>query len=356
MNFLIKSIFFIYIFVFSNFIIADENKIIFEVNKNIITTVDFKNRLKFLEIISAANLQNTSEKDLLDDYFSSILFYEYVKNNEYLNSTLKKETNIIFEEITSNYKIKETLQKDTIIKNIQYDFARKIVLENILENHKEYIFSNSKDTNFIYKFSINYITLPKFKSFPQKEFKKILDLNNFDKLKIFLKNYDIDFYSKEVEIKDLNQIEKKIRALANNNLNILFEENLDFYRIINLQKKLDISNGVYYRLVNFETNKKLLKEEENCNFINLAFDIKSNEYEYNKLNDKIKNNLISINDFIIFQNDEIYDYIFLCEIKVSEEFLKNININKKISLVAKDIEMDFINKYSKLYNAKKLYE
>ena len=42
----------------------------------------------------------------------------------------------------------------------------------------------------------------------------------------------------------------------------------------------------------------------------------SKEYEFNKLNDKIKNNLISINDFIIFQNNNLINYIFLCEIKI----------------------------------------
>ena len=37
-------------------------------------------------------------------------------------------------------------------------------------------------------------------------------------------------------------------------------------------------------------------------------------------------------------------------------FLKEININKKISFIANDIELDFINKYSKLFKTKKYYE
>ena len=39
-----------------------------------------------------------------------------------------------------------------------------------------------------------------------------------------------------------------------------------------------------------------------------------------------------------------------------KNFLKEVNINKKINFIAKNIELDFINKYSKQYNAKKYYE
>ena len=81
----------------------------------------------------------------------------------------------------------------------------------------------------------------------------------------------------------------------------------------------------------------------------------SKEYELNKLNENIKNNLKSINDFIIFQNENKLNYIFLCAIRVNDDFLKEININKKINFTATNIELDFINRYSKLYNAKKYY-
>ena len=99
-------------------------------------------------------------------------------------------------------------------------------------------------------------------------------------------------------------------------------------------------------LVNIETNKNLKKDQENCNYIKSLENIKlSKEYEFNKLNDQIKNNLVSINDFIIFKNNNLINYIFLCEIRVNDEFLKEININKKINFIAKKIELDFINKY-----------
>ena len=58
----------------------------------------------------------------------------------------------------------------------------------------------------------------------------------------------------------------------------------------------------------------------------------------------------------MFKENSLLNYIFLCEIRVDENFLKEININKKINFIAQDIELDFINKYSKIYDTKKFYE
>ena len=35
-----------------------------------------------------------------------------------------------------------------------------------------------------------------------------------------------------------------------------------------MEKNLGISKGVYFRLVNIETNENLKKDQENCNYIN----------------------------------------------------------------------------------------
>ena len=61
--------------------------------------------------------------------------------------------------------------------------------------------------------------------------------------------------------------------------------------------------------------------------------ISSKDYEYIKLNDKIKDNLMSINDYILIQDNESFNYIILCEIKFDKEMFNNININKKINKI-----------------------
>ena len=44
-----------------------------------------------------------------------------------------------------NDELKKNLNEEIIRKNINLDFSRKTVLENILDNYKEYIFSNKRN-------------------------------------------------------------------------------------------------------------------------------------------------------------------------------------------------------------------
>ena len=357
MNYLTKYILFILI-IFSNCILANDNKIIFQVNETIYTSIDLKNRIKYLEILNSTNYESELEIEIINDYFNSVVFFEYVKNNKFLNNILEKESELIFENIIlNNNEFKNNLNVKTIKKNINLDFARKIVLENILDNYKEYIFSNPKDINFIYNYIIKYITVPINNILADNTFNEILSSQNFNELSIYIDEKKIDFHLEEVEIKDLNKINKKIKNLIYSKNKFQYEKDLDFYRIIKIDKILDINKGVFYRLINIETNNFLKNDQENCNYIKSLNNIKSSkENDLNKLNNKIKKNLISINDFIVFKENSLLNYIFLCEIRVDENFLKEININKKINFIAKDIELDFINKYSKLYDIKKFYE
>ena len=157
MNYLTKFFFIIFIFL-NSIIFADDNKILFKVNGNIFSTVDLKNRIKYLEILNSSNFESEMKIELINDYFRSVIFYEYVKNNNFLYNILERETKNLYEKIIlNNNEINNHLNVETIKNNIQYDFSRKIVLENILENYKEYIFSNPNDINFIYNYKIKYI-------------------------------------------------------------------------------------------------------------------------------------------------------------------------------------------------------
>ncbi len=356
MNYLTKFFFIILLFL-NSIIFADDNKIIFKVNENVFSTIDLKNRIKYLEVLNSTKYNSEMKIELINDFYNTIIYYEYVKNNSFLYNILKEESENIYQEIILKNNINNSLNVDTIKNNIKYDFSRKIVLENILDNYKEYIFSNPNDINFIYNYKIKYITIPIENLISDNKFKQIIDSENFSQIIDYLDKRKFNYHFEEVEVKDFNKMNKKIKNLTNNNKKYLLEKNSNFYKLIKIDKKLGISKGVYFRLINIETDKNLKKNQKNCNYIKTVNNIKSaKEYEFNKLNNEIKNNLVSINDFIIFKKDNLYNYIFLCEIRVNDEFLKEININKKINIIAKNIELDFINKYSKLYNTQKYYE
>ena len=160
MNYLIKFFFIIILFL-SCIVFANDNKIIFKVNENIFSTIDLKNRIKYLEILNSSNFKSDMKLELINDFYRTVIFYEYVQNNNFLNNILLKETENLYEEIIlNNSDINNHLNTKIIKDNIKYDFSRKIVLENILDNYKEYIFSNPNDINFIYNYNLKYITIP----------------------------------------------------------------------------------------------------------------------------------------------------------------------------------------------------
>ena len=356
MTYLINLIVTLLIF-FSNLSLANDNKIIFEINNKIYSALDFKYRVKFLEEVNGIKYYPSLEKEIKNDFFSSVLFFEYVINNDKLNSILKKESKKIFEKIKNQINSSDNLNEEILIKNINYDYSRKIVLEDLLGNYREYIFSDPNDINFIYNYKINYITLPIDNLISKKTLEDITRIKNINELKKYLTENNIKYYLKQKSIKDFKKISIKIQKLINSNDIFNIEKNNDFYQLIIIEKDLEFTEGIFYRLINIETVEKLPLNNENCDYVKSLTNIKSSkEYELQKLNENIKNNLKSINDYLIFQNKNKLNYIFLCSIRVNNDFLKEININKKINLTATNIELDFINRYSKKYNAKKFYK
>ena len=111
----------------------NDNKIIFEINNKIYSSIDLKYRINYLEEINGTKYSTNLEKELKNDFFSSVIFYEYVINNNRLNTILKKESKKIFEKIKNDFNLSNNLKDEVIIKNINYDYSKKIVLEDLLQ-------------------------------------------------------------------------------------------------------------------------------------------------------------------------------------------------------------------------------
>ena len=93
----------LYFFIFiSNNLYAVENKILFKINNEIITTIDIFNEIKYLKLINS-NLQNLSQKNLYEVAKNSLT--ENIKKIE----LLKNNISLTFEESTVD-KIKKILQ------------------------------------------------------------------------------------------------------------------------------------------------------------------------------------------------------------------------------------------------------
>ena len=163
------------------------------------------------------------------------------------------------------------------------------------------------------------------------------------KIHFMYKNEDIN-NQKIIPIHIKEQIQKKVK------ISILEKDN-KYITILSIEKNLESYDGIYVKLVNFNSTNKLETEQLNCNYLNsLDNKIIFKEYEYTKLNKQIKNNLKSVNDFLITENDDVFNYIFLCELRFDEKKLNALDFNKKINLLASDITINFVRKYKKQFD------
>ena len=344
----------IYIF-YSQILYSAENKIIFKINDYPFTSFDFEKRLEYLDFVGSNH--NIDHDLIMNDFISANLFYEYYINleNKY---NFENKINEIFEDIyninkKNNKKYNYEINNKNILDNIRIDYIRKIVLENILNSSLNNLKTSSDEIDLLYNIKIKYVNLNNF------EFNKLK--NNFPDLKTvdyksilnFLNKNNLDFFLKENEINDVNKINKRIKENIYNNNNFFIIQNEQIKSLIFIEKRFETFEGIIADLYSVQSQDELNNNFLKCeNLVNIKDNqnIIHKEYKLVDLNDKLKNNLININDYVKFYNDDQNIYIVLCNIKFDKEILKNINYNKIINLNISQIEKKFIDKYSKIYD------
>ena len=96
----------------------------------------------------------------------------------------------------------------------------------------------------------------------------------------------------------------------------------------------------------------------NINYLKKLNNIKIKKFdkiEIQKLNNTIKNNLTSINDFILFNENNTNTFVILCDFVYDKNIIEQILINEIINQEVKDIEYEFILQKKIDYNFR-LYE
>ena len=357
MNYLIK-IFIITIFISLKLSANEnENKILFKINNKVVTNVDFESRINYLQTINNSdysNLDKIEKNIILQDFISSLIFYEYNLKNNIIKQNLNDEINNIYNQKV-NFELEPNKEKN-FRDNLKIDLIRKKILENLINSRKNDLNKKTNILDLLYNYNLNYVI---FKNDPLLTFKieSIKNRNEFLKFISFLKENKTDYILKNEDINDINKISNNLKENLKNNNKIFKNINESYITLYSLEKNLESYDGVFVKLINFSSNNALQKEQLNCNFINkIDKKIEFKEYEYSKLNKKIKDNLKSINDYIIINDNENFRYIFLCDLRFNEELLNTINFNKKINTLVEKIQLKFINKYKKEYNFVKFYE
>ncbi len=339
-------------------IYSEENKIIFKIDNIAFTSLDYDKRIEYLKFVGANT--SISKNKIIEDFISANLFYKYyiktTNKNEYLN-----DIDDIYENIINSNKdlsIKE-IDRENIMQNIEIDYIRKIVLQEILNANLDSFNVTLKEIDLLYKFKITYINIDK------KDFTKVnnnfISLNNYntEDIEKYLINNNIKYFVKKTEINNIEKIDKRIMdSIISNKKFILFKNNNE-YSLIFINKNFETLNGILVNLYSIKSNKNIEENYLNCKYLKENKDnvsIIQKEYELNKLNNELKNNLLNIDDYVKFNSDNEIVYVILCNIKFDREILSNINLNKMINSNVSDIERNFINKYSNIFNLEVIYE
>ena len=350
MIYLIKLIFILLIFV--NLSAAENlgSEVIFKLNNKFFTNVDLENRTKYISLINkldASKFNESEKKEIQDDYISSLIFYEYYIKNKIFYRDFENEINTIF--LRSIKDVSEI--NDVEIKNLKFnisiDLIRKKIIEKDLNSKKNSLLEKPSKLDLIYNYNTQYIIINDSLSNLQLV-KNINNRKDFNNLKIILEKNSIDFFFKEEDINNNNTISNKIRKMINEDLSIYINNENGYINIISIYKNLESYEGIFVKLINFTSNTPIDKKDLQCNEVDKNIDNEKTiykEYEYSKLNNKIKENLKSINDYLLFNENDNYNYIILCDLTYNEEILKNINFNKNVNYLVNKIQINFLKKY-----------
>ena len=331
------------------------NNLLFSINNKIYTSIDLENRKNYLRLI---NSPLTSNEEILDDYIKVIFFdHYYINNNE--NELFDLVDQFYNDFINNDEKInsQNNYKKDKIYKQIKLDMQRKILVERELDKYRDLIFADSiSEINNIYNIYISYISID---NDIKKKLENLLnkkELKNIAIVKSLLDENKFDYLFKTKKLNNTEKLDSLIKeAIDNNSKNFILETSNNFV-IGKIDKIIKNDKNIDFRLLEIHTNNLINDNSLKCeNIENLKKNIgikivERKDIKYISLNDYIKENISSINDFLIFKKDNINIYVLLCDITYNNEFFENININEKIDLIVKKIENDLI------FNKKKEYK
>ena len=359
MNCLIRIIIIIFISINANSNENKSSKVFFKINEKVFTNIDLEKRIQYINLtnnLKFSELKETEINQITDDYVSSLIFYEYYNLNKLKFENLSFEIENIFRDISKYNSIKRNTDDLDIKFNIKIDLVRKKIIEKELNKKKKILFDKVNNSDLLYNYNLSYITFDK----NYIDNQKLINIKNrkeFNDFKKYLIDNKIIFFEKNQDIDDFGTISEYIKKMINENFKIDYIYNNNLLTIYSLEKNLESYEGVFVNLLSFKSNKSISEKEITCS--NLKNSLNKNktifkEYEYTKLNEKIKKNLKDINDYIVFNNNNILNYIVLCEMRYDEKKLKNINFNKTLDIMIKLIQKDFLKKYKNEFNFKKI--
>ena len=341
---------------------ANENKtseILFKINNKVFTNIDLEERKEYVALISNLKISEFSKSEnieILDDYISSLIFYEYFLQNKIFFKNLNNEIDLVYKKNFQNGMVLDQFKIKKFKFSTKIDLIRNKIIQEKLNSQKNSLLQEINKIDLLYNYNLKYLII-KENLINKKLINNINDRDQFNNLKKTLAEGNINFFYKEEDINDNSIISNKIKNIINKDIKIFRNKENGYVNLISIEKNLESYEGIFVKLINFKSKKPIEKNDLKCDKLNKIIDNNKTifkEYEYSKLNDKIKNNLKSLNDFIQFKDNGEYNYIILCELTYDEDLLKNINFNKNVNSLVSKIQKQFLKKYKNEYKFIKL--
>ena len=341
---------------------ANENKtseILFKINNKVFTNIDLEERKEYVALISNLKISEFSKSEnieILDDYISSLIFYEYFLQNKIFFKNLNNEIDLVYKKNFQNGMVLDQFKIKKFKFSTKIDLIRNKIIQEKLNSQKNSLLQEINKIDLLYNYNLKYLII-KENLINKKLINNINDRDQFNNLKKTLAEGNINFFYKEEDINDNSIISNKIKNIINKDIKIFSNNENGYVNLISIEKNLESYEGIFVKLINFKSKKPIEKNDLKCDKLNKIIDNNKTifkEYEYSKLNDKIKNNLKSLNDFIQFKDNGEYNYIILCELTYDEDLLKNINFNKNVNSLVSKIQKQFLKKYKNEYKFIKL--
>ena len=295
---LIKFLFFLLIIIvfYSNFVKGLENKILYRVNNQIITSLDVDNEMQYLLALNP-NLKNLSEDEIL--------------------------------KISENSVLKEKIKKLEIDKLIEEQDLPKKYLEQLLQNI--YIKIGISDIN-------------EFKIYLQNKNIPYQDVLSKITIEALWNEIIISKYSSKIKI-DKNKIKKEIEKNKNNSSKSFLMSEIFF----EIQKNQDL-NKIYNEIKNTIDNKGFNNAALKYSISQTAnVGGKLNWINENSINAKLKKklNLLKINEY----TDPIrvaggFLILQMNEIKITKT---KIDTEEELKKMIRSITNEQLNQFSKIY-------
>ena len=139
MIYLIKLIFLLLISLNS---FANENKtseILFKINNKVFTNIDLEERKDYVALINNLKISEFSKAEnieILNDYISSLIFYEYFLKNKIFFKDLNNEIDLIYKKSFENGKELDQLKIKKFKFNTNIDLIRNKIIQEKLNSQK----------------------------------------------------------------------------------------------------------------------------------------------------------------------------------------------------------------------------